>query len=550
MLIVIQDKRFLSAPAQTQYLTMLYIAPFKILLPDYNRQFMNITSLIDIKIPKTLARALRLPDSSPRAQQRRVLKKLLSRARFTEFGQHYNFDKAIFSEDVERRFQSLVPVHDYNKIYNEWWQKTLDGVPDVTWPGKIKYYALSSGTSEAASKYIPITNDLLRSNTINYIRQLFSVFSYEEANRKSFTKGFLMLGGTTDLQKGPAGWYAGDLSGILARKRPFWFQTFYKPGGRIAAMKDWNQKLTEIVEHAREWDIGYIVGVPAWCQMCMEMIIEHYKVDNIHDIWPNFGFFVHGGVSFQPYRKSFEKLLGKPIVYVENYLSSEGFIGFKMREKGGIQLVTNNNIFFEFVPFTDKNFDTSGNIVANPEALLIDEIETGKDYALLMSTNAGSWRYLIGDTIRFINKHTCELVITGRTKHFLSLVGEHLSVENMNHAIEAANEYFNISIPEYTVVGFPYENFFAHKWYVATNDKVDAGLLKNFIDKKLRELNDDYATERDSALKEVFLDILPQETFLKFMELKGKIGSQHKFPRVMKGKMLEEWNHFLASGKI
>lgn len=511
---------------------------------------MNIASLIDIKIPKTLAKALRLPDSSPRAQQRRVLKKLLSRARFTEFGQHYNFDKAIFSEDVERRFQALVPVHDYNKIYNEWWQKTLDGVPDVTWPGKIKYYALSSGTSEAASKYIPITNDLLRSNTINYIRQLFSVFSYEEANRKSFTKGFLMLGGTTDLQKGPAGWYAGDLSGILARKRPFWFQTFYKPGGRIAAMKDWNQKLNEIVEHAREWDIGYIVGVPAWCQMCMEMIIEHYKVDNIHDIWPNFGFFVHGGVSFQPYRKSFEKLLGKPIVYVENYLSSEGFIGFKMREKGGIQLVTNNNIFFEFVPFTDKNFDTSGNIVANPEALLIDEIETGKDYALLMSTNAGSWRYLIGDTIRFINKDTCELVITGRTKHFISLVGEHLSVENMNHAIEAANEYFNISIPEYTVVGFPYDNLFAHKWYVATNDTVDAGLLKNFIDIKLRECNDDYATERDSALKEVFLEILPQETFMKFMELKGKIGSQHKFPRVMNGTMLEEWNNFLTSGKI
>ena len=141
-------------------------------------------------------------------------------------------------------------------------------------------------------------------------------------------------------------------------------------------------------------------------------------------------------------------------------------------------------------------------------------------------------------------------MITGRTKHFISLVGEHLSVENMNHAIEAANEYFNISIPEYTVVGFPYDNLFAHKWYVATNDTVDAGLLKNFIDIKLRECNDDYATERDSALKEVFLEILPQETFMKFMELKGKIGSQHKFPRVMNGTMLEEWNNFLTSGKI
>lgn len=511
---------------------------------------MKITSLIDIKIPGTIARALRLPDKNPRSQQRKVLKKLLKKARFTDFGQHYNFDEALMSKNVEHRFQSLVPVHDYNKIYNEWWKKTLDGVPDVTWPGKIKYYALSSGTSEASSKYIPITSDLLRSNTINYVRQLLSVFNYGEANRKALTKGFLMLGGTTDLQKGRAGWYAGDLSGILARKRPFWFQTFYKPGGRIAAMKDWNQKLNEIVEHAREWDIGYIVGVPAWCQMCLEMIIEHYKVRNIHEVWPNFGVFVHGGVSFQPYKKSFEKLLGRPIVYVENYLSSEGFIGFKMKERCGIQLVTNNNIFFEFVPFNDQNFDADGNMVARPQALLIDEVEAGKDYALLMSTNAGSWRYLIGDTIRFTNKSTCEIIITGRTKHFLSLVGEHLSMENMNRAVEYANELFNISIPEYTVVGFPYENLFAHKWYIATNDAVNAEQLKQCIDNKLREINDDYATERDSALKEVFLEILPEEKFLKFMELKGKIGSQHKFPRVMKGKMLQDWNNFLDTGKI
>lgn len=506
--------------------------------------------IIDIKIPESIARALRLPNRNAKSQQKKVLKKLLSKARFTEFGQRYGFDEALMSDHIEKRFQSLVPVHDYNKIYDEWWKRTLDGVPDVTWPGKIKYYALSSGTSDASSKYIPITPDLLRSNTVNYLKQLFSVFGYEEANFKALTKGFLILGGSTDLQKGNAGWYAGDLSGILAKKRPFWFQNFYRPGGRIAAMKDWNQKLNEIVEHAREWDIGYIVGVPAWCQMCMEMVIAHYKVDNIHDIWPNFGVFVHGGVAFQPYRKSFEKLLGKPIVYVENYLSSEGFIGFKMKERGGIQLVTNNNIFFEFVPFNTKNFDTEGNIVTHPEALLIDEVEEGKDYALLMSTNAGSWRYLIGDTIRFVNKSIGEIVITGRTKHFLSLVGEHLSVENMNRAIEDANNHFNISISEYTVIGFPYENMFAHRWYIATDDAVDANSLKTFIDNKLRAINDDYATERDSALKEVFLEILPQEQFLKFMELKGKIGSQHKFPRVMKGKMLDDWNEFLATGKI
>lgn len=510
-----------------------------------------MATILDIKLPKAIAAALRIPPNDPRRQQLKVLKKLMKKARFTEFGQQYHFDEALLSKHPGKKFQELVPVHDYNKIYEEWWKKTLDGVPDVTWPGKIKYYALSSGTSEAASKYIPVTKELLRSNTINYVRQFISLIKYEDANKKAMTKGFLMLGGATDLKKGKAGWYAGDLSGILARKRPFWFQTFYKPGGRIAALSDWNQKLNEIVEHAKEWDIGYIVGVPAWCQMCMEMVIDHYKVKNIHEIWPNFSFFVHGGVAFEPYKKGFEKLLGKPIVYVENYLSSEGFIGYKTREHAkGMQLILNNNIFFEFVPFDDKNFDADGKMIAKPEAKMIHEVEEGKEYALLMSTNAGSWRYLIGDTIKFTDLERSELVITGRTKHFLSLTGEHLGVENMNKAIELVSNEFNVSIPEYTVVGFPFENFFAHRWYIATNDKVDPEQLRKRIDEHLRMLNDDYATERDSALKDVFLEILPEETFMKFMELKGKLGSQHKFPRVMKGKMLEEWEGFLESGKV
>ena len=510
-----------------------------------------MASIMDIKIPKAIAQVLGLSKANPHIQQRRVLKKLLKKARFTEFGQQYHFDKILLGKNVEKEFQDSVPIFDYNKIYNEWWKKTQDGVPDVTWPGRIEYFALSSGTSEAASKYIPVTKDLLRSNTINYLKQLISVFTYQEANKKALRKSFLVVGGTTDLQKSELGWYAGDLSGILAKKRPFWFQTFYKPGVRISAMKDWNEKLKEIVEHAQDWDIGCILGVPAWCQMLMEMVIEKYQVKDIHEIWPNFGVFVHGGVSFQPYKKSFEKLLGKPIVYVENYLSSEGFIGYKMKEHAlGMQLITNNNIFFEFVPFDDQNFDAEGNILPHAKALMINEVELEKDYAILLNTNAGTWRYLLGDTIRFLNVEKCEVVITGRTKHFLSLVGEHLSVENMNCAISAANNHFNISIPEYTVVGFPYNNYFAHKWYIATNDNVAAGDLLEFIDNKLKEVNDDYATERTSALTDVFIEILPEEKFLRFMEQRGKLGSQNKFPRVMKGNMLETWDKFLATDKI
>jgi hypothetical protein len=507
-------------------------------------------AILDIKLPKTIAKALRLPENNPRRQQINVLKKLLRKARFTQFGQQYKFDEILMSKHPGKKFQEIVPTFNYNSIYKNWWHKTLEGTPDVCWPGKIKYYALSSGTSEAASKYIPITNDLLRGNKMVMIKQLLSLRNYEGIPVKSIGKGWLTLGGSTELQKG-SGYYAGDLSGITQKKAPIWFQPFYKPGKKIAKEKDWNKKLEEIVDKAPQWDIGFIVGVPAWIQMLMEMVIERYKLNTIHDMWPNLAFFVHGGVSFEPYKKGFEKLLGKPITYIETYLASEGFIAYQDKQNMHcMKLVTNQHIFLEFVPFDDKNFDADGEMVANPEALMIHEVEEGKDYALLISTTAGTWRYLIGDTVKFVDKENSEIVITGRTKHFLSLVGEHLSVENMNKAIQLASESFNISIPEFTVAGVPYGNFFAHQWYVACNDKVDTTMLAKSIDDHLKALNDDYAVERNSALKEVFLEVLSEEQFMEFMKLKGKIGGQHKFPRVLKGKMLEDWQRFLKTEMV
>lgn len=508
-------------------------------------------SIFDISLPKTIVKALKLPtQKNPRRQQINVLKKLLRKARFTEFGQTYKFDEILMSKHPGKKFQEIVPVYDYNSIYKQWWHKTLEGKSDVCWPGKIKYYALSSGTSESASKYIPVTNDLLKGNKVVMIKQLLSLRTYENIPVKSIGKGWLTLGGSTDLQKN-AGYYAGDLSGITQKKAPFWFQPFYKPGKKIAKHRDWNIKLEEIVAKAPTWDIGFIVGVPAWIQMCMEMIIERYQLKNIHEMWPNLAFFVHGGVSFEPYKKGFEKLLGKPITYIETYLASEGFIAYQDRQHAkGMKLVTNTHIFLEFVPFDDKNFDANGNMVPNPKAFMLHEVEEGKDYALLISTPAGTWRYLIGDTVRFVDKERCEIIITGRTKHFLSLVGEHLSVDNMNKAIKLASEEFNISIPEFAVAGEPFENFFAHRWYIACDETVDAEALKRCIDLHLKNLNDDYAVERKSALKEVFLEVHSEDKFMEFMHLKGKIGGQHKFPRVLKGKMLEDWKHFLLHQTI
>jgi hypothetical protein len=502
-------------------------------------------SLFEFHLPRTIARALKLPTNSPRRQQIRVLKKLLKKACFTEFGQKYRFDEILLSRHAGKKFQGIVPTHDYNTIYKNWWHKTLDGVPDVCWPGKIKYFALSSGTSESASKYIPITSDLMRGNRIAMIKQLLTLRNYEANPWKTMGKGWLMLGGSTDLQKGP-GYYAGDLSGITAKRAPFWFSPFYKPGKKIARVRDWNSKLEQIVSEAPNWDIAFLTGVPAWVQMCLEMVIERYNLKNIHEIWPNLQFFVHGGVAFEPYKKGFEKLLAQPLTYIDTYLASEGYIAYQDRQDAeGMKLVTNEHIFFEFVPFDDKNFDHDGNLVEKPKALMIHEVEEDRDYALLISTTAGAWRYLIGDTIRFINKDKCEIVITGRTKHFLSLVGEHLSVDNMNKALNLVSEEMNVDVPEFTVAGVPYNSFFAHHWYVASDDNVNKEEMKRKIDEKLKELNDDYAVERKSALKEIFLDVLPEHAFMDFMVSKGKVGGQHKFPRVLKGKMLEDWQKFI-----
>ena len=444
----------------------------------------------------------------------------------------------------------MVPTFNYSSIYKDWWHKTIEGKPDICWPGKIRYYALSSGTSEAASKYLPITNELLSGNKIVMIKQLLSLRTYENIPYSSISKGWLTLAGSTELQQG-AGYYAGDLSGITVKKAPFWFQPFYKPGKKIAKQKDWNKKLEEIVEKAPEWDIGFLVGVPAWVQMCTEMIIARYKLNNIHEMWPNLAFYVHGGVSFDPYKKGFEKLLGKPITYIETYLASEGFIAYQDRQNAvGMRLVTGEYIFMEFVPFNETNFNSDGDLIENPEALMIHEVEEGKDYALLISTAAGAWRYLIGDTVRFVDKERSEIIITGRTKHFLSLVGEHLSVDNMNKAVQLASEDLNISIPEFTVAGIPHGNFFAHQWYIACNDAVNAEILSNKIDEHLKLLNDDYAVERKSALKEILVEVLSEDTFLGFMNAKGKVGGQHKFPRVLKGKILEDWQKFLRGEKI
>jgi hypothetical protein len=355
-----------------------------------------------------------------------------------------------------------------------------------------------------------------------------------------------MLGGSTHLQFNGT-YYAGDLSGITTGNIPFWFQFFYKPGIRISKERDWPTKLEEIVREAKNWDIGVIVGVPAWLQILLEKIIDRYNLNTIHDIWPNLSIYVHGGVSISPYLKGFERLLAKPLTYMETYLASEGFIAYQKRPNvDSMQMSLDTGLFFEFIPFNDTNFDSDGNLEKNPETLTLGDVVEGKEYALLISSNAGAWRYLIGDTIKFTSKKLNEIRITGRTKHFLSLCGEHLSQENMTRAVEMMSNELNVDIREFTVAGIKHGSMFAHKWFLGTDDHLDPDAARESIDNFLKLLNDDYRVERIEALKDVIIEVLPSKVFYNWMRDHGKEGAQNKFPRVVKTKQLEEWEAYIA----
>ncbi len=499
-----------------------------------------------------LRKSLEQERSTPYCLQRRQLLKHLLIARNTYFSKVYDFQKIINAydkkvhenKDFYQFYKEQVPLFNYEKIYKEWWYRCKKGEKDVAWRNQVDYFALSSGTSEAASKYIPVNKDMIRAIQRTSIRQILSLSNFTEVPAKIYGKGMLMLGGSTHLNKRGT-YFEGDLSGITASQIPFWFQHFYKPGKKIAQTTNWDEKLHEITLRAPKWDIGFLVGVPAWIQIMMERIIAYYKLDTIHDIWPNFSVYAHGGVSFEPYKKGFEKLIAKPLTYIETYLASEGFIAFQSHPQREMQLVLNNGIFFEFVPFNEKNFDPEGELNPQAQTLMIDEVDEGKDYAILLSTCAGAWRYLIGDTVRFISKENAEIIITGRTKHFLSLCGEHLSVDNMNRAIEKVAQAFNLDIKEFTVAGIPQESLFAHQWYIGTNTEANEEVLKEKLDQELKALNDDYRVERAAALKDISVKLLPTHVFYDWMEVRGKVGGQNKFPRVLKTQQHQEWKQFI-----
>lgn len=494
-------------------------------------------------------RRLSITHKSMDELQENTLRKLLRSASRTDFGKHYNFEAILRSANVVEEYQKQVPLFDYDKIHKEWWLRLLKGDKDVTWPGEIKYLALSSGTTGSSSKQIPISKDMILSMRKAGFNQLCRLSDFNLPT-SFYDKEILLLGGSTQLEQIDRV-SMGDLSGILAANLPLWMNKFYKPGLKISKIRDWNTKLDIITREAHTWDIGIVCGVPAWVQILIERIIDYYNVKSIHDIWPNFKIYIHGGVSLQPYKDYFKSLLGEDIIYLETYLASEGFIAFELLNgTGAMSLVMRNGIFYEFIPFTSDNFSSDGELLEKAIALGFSEIKENEEYAIVLSTNAGAWRYLIGDTIRFTDLSKQELIITGRIKHFLSLCGEHLSVGNMNDAVSQLNKEMNLNIKEFTVFGDNVDNYFTHTWWLGSDNLLESTLISDRLDSILCSLNDDYKTERTAALKEVKVNLVSNDLFYKWMKIHNKMGGSHKFPRVLSDKQKISWRSFLEQQNV
>lgn len=485
------------------------------------------------------------PKTPPVHQQKKTLVRLLRTAADTAFGRHYAFREILGRPNPVRAFQEQVPIHDYDKMYDTWWSRARQDEPDVCWPGQIPWFALSSGTSNAASKYIPVTPDIIRSMK-KVSRRLFCDMAHFNLPADLFTKQMLMVGSCTNLTPEGNHW-VGDMSGIIGLNRPFWLKKYYRPGREITAVPEWKERIDRIAAEAPNWDIGFIVGNVAWVQMIFEQIIARHGLRDIHDIWPNFSLLVHGGIFFEPYRQTFEQLLGKPVQYVDSYMASEGFIAYQPGPQSRLlRLVTDAGIFYEFVPFNEQHFDDNGNLLPGARAVTLAGVQAGQQYALLLNTDAGAWRYLLGDTIQFEDVQQTAFKVTGRVKHYLSVVGEHLSVDNMNTAIRLTDLKMGAGVKEFAVAAVQHGSHWAHQWYISSdNPYLNATEFAANLDASLMDINDDYRVERQYALQEVRVELLPHSVFYRWLEEHGKLNGQAKIPRVLKGATQANWEEYV-----
>lgn len=474
--------------------------------------------------------------------QLNTLKSLLRQARSTSFGMLYDFERILNSDNPQSEFQRAIPLTNYTQFHENWLHYAIQGFSDVIWPGKIQYFAKSSGTSGASSKLIPVSHEMLHQFHRTTLKQIAGIHELH-LSESFYNSKVLILGGSTELDRPGNGIRTGDLSGILASQKSIAFQAMTKPGRKTAKMKDWNEKIERIVKKADRWNIGVISGIPSWVTLLLERIVSHHKLENIHEIWPNLELYVHGGVFIDPYRAKLEKLFGRSVHYQNTYLASEGYFGYQKNfQENELELLSDAGIYYEFVDPRDFEYLKNGSLYYIP-TLTLDEVEPGKQYAMIISTCSGLCRYSLEDIVEFTGRNTIQIV--GRLNQSLNICGEHLSEINLTEAIQETARSLQVNVSEFCV--HPSKEYDRLYWYIGSNSTMSINQFEAVLDYRLAFKNDDYATVRKTLLKSPRVKQLPAEKFYEFMEIKKKFGAQHKFPRVLKDGQIKEWEIFLTN---
>ncbi|MFX1702802.1 GH3 auxin-responsive promoter family protein [Chitinophaga sp. CC14] len=476
--------------------------------------------------------------------QQQVFQNLISAAQYTEFGKQYGFSKIYKIDEYKQR----VPIHTYDTI-KPYIQRTMEGQQNVLWNTPIKWFAKSSGTTADKSKFIPVTVESLDECHYRSGRDVISLYYNNFPDSDVFTGKSLVIGGSHQVNKlsENSDSYFGDLSAVMLQNMPFYGNMIRTPDLEIALMDEWEEKIERMANAVIHENVTSIAGVPTWTIVLIKRIFELTGTDNLADVWPNLELYMHGGVSFTPYREQFKKLIRKPLMhYQETYNASEGFFAAQdVIGEEGLLLFLNHGIFYEFMPMEELDKE-------NPQTLQLQEVELGKNYALVISTNGGLWRYMVGDTIQFTSLIPYRIKISGRTKSFINAFGEEVIVENSDTAVAKACEATGAVVNDYTAapVYFSDHGNGGHEWLVEFEAAPDD--LNRFItvlDSTLKAINSDYEAKRykDIALHMPVVHVLPEGTFCEFLKSKGKLGGQHKVPRLNNDrKYLEEILQFAA----
>lgn len=463
---------------------------------------------------------------NPVASQREVLQDLVTSAQYTEFGRKYNFS-SLFSI---RDFKKGIPIHEYDDL-KPYIQRMMNGEENILWNTPIEWYAKSSGTTSDKSKFIPVSKESLEDCHYKAAKDTLTMYyNFNPASELLTGKG-LIIGGSHTISSVNEDVHLGDLSAVLLQNSPVWGNWLKTPDLSIALMDEWESKIEKLAASTISENVTSISGVPTWTLVLFKRILEITGKQTMSEVWPSLELYIHGGVSFTPYREQFKKIIGKDIFYIDTYNASEGFFAAQDNpDADGMLLYVDHGIFMEFMPFEEYG-------KKDPQTIGLKEVETGKNYAPVISTNGGLWRYLLGDTIQFTSLRPFRIKVSGRLKHFINAFGEEVIVDNTDKAISEACKKTGAVVNDYTAapVYFSEASNGAHEWLIEFEKKPgDINIFTDELDKALQSINSDYEAKRykNIALSKPVVHIMNKGFFNNWLKSKGKLGGQHKVPRL------------------